>query len=154
MSNLPFPWWDKTITIYNRYVDPTTQRISWYRTVVKNCFWKAVNNTYVIGRSGISSAGITLDTKDIICRIPENKKFVEKREWKELSDKSSKFTLANGDIIILGEVTDVIDEYTKGQHSTDLLARYKEYDACLEIDTYVNNVQTGVDLAHYKVTGK
>ena len=154
VSNFPFAWWDKTITIYNKLVDPTTQRVSWYRTVVKNCFWKCVNNTYIIGRAGVSSTGIQLDTKDIVCRIPQDKRFVEKREWKALADKSNRFTLANGDIIVLGEVDDVIDEYVSGKHSTDLITKYKEFDACLQIETYVNNVQTGVGLAHYRIVGK
>lgn len=149
MSNLPFPWWDKTITIYNKVVDPTTQRISWYRTVVENCFWKYVNNTYTIRGSNV-----LLETKDIICRIPKDERYADKATWKELSDKSNSFTLANGDIIILGEVEDIIDEYTTGKRSTDIIAKYKEIDACLEIDTYVDNVRTGVDLEHYKVIGK
>ena len=154
MSNFPFPWWDKTITIYNKYVDPTTQRVSWYRTVVKNCFWKAQNLYVSIGRYGLSAQGIVTENKEIICRIPKNTHFLEKREWRELADKTTRFTLANGDIIILGQVDDIIDEYTPGMRSTDLVARYREYDACLEVDTYVNNVQTGVNLEHYRVTGK
>lgn len=149
MSNLPFPWWDKTITIYNKVVDPTTQRVSWYRTVVSDCFWKNVNDTYTI-----KASNILLETKSIICRIPEDERYADKATWKTLSDKSNRFTLANGDIIILGEVEDVIDEYTAGSRSTDLIAKYREVDACLEIDTYVDNVRTGVDLEHYKVIGK
>lgn len=154
MSDFPFAWWDKTITVYNKFVDPTTQHISWYRTTVENCFWKYVNNTYTVGNAGISARGLTLETKDVICRIPKDDRFVGKREWRELADKSNNFTLANGDIIILGEVEDVIDEYTAGQRSTDLIAKYKEDDTCLEVDTYVDNVQTGVGLEHYRVVGK
>lgn len=149
MSNLPFPWWDKTITIYNKFVDPTTQRITWYRTVIENCFWKYVNNTY-----HVKGSNMLFETKDVICRIPENDSFVFETEWRALSDKSEAFTLATGDIIVLGEVSDVIDEYTKGNRSTDLIAKYKEQRACLEIDTYVDNTQTGVDLGHYRVIGK
>ena len=149
MSNFPFAWWDKTITIFNKYVDPTTQRVSWYKTVVENCFWKYVNNTYTLKRDKI-----TLETKSVICRIPQDSRFVDKRTWKGLADKSDTFTLANGDIVVLGEVDDEIDEYVSGKRSTDLLTKYKEYDECFEIDTYVNNVQTGVGLEHYKVIGK
>lgn len=151
MSEFPFPWWDKTVTIYNKVVDPTTQRITWYKNTAENCFWKYVNNSYTIRGSMI-----TLDTKDVICRIPKTDKFVDKKTWRELSDEERKnyFTLANGDIIILGEVEDVIDEYTAGQRSTDLVAKYKEDDACIEIDTYVDNCQTGVGLYHYRVVGK
>ena len=151
MSEFPFPWWDKTVTIYNKVVDPTTQRITWYKNTAENCFWKYVNNSYTIRGSMI-----TLDTKDVICRIPKTDKFVDKKTWQELTDEERKnyFTLANGDIIILGEVEDVIDEYTAGQRSTDLVTKYKEYDACIEIDTYVDNCQTGVNLDHYRVVGK
>lgn len=151
MSEFSFPWWDKTVTIYNKVVDPTTQRITWYKNTAENCFWKYVNNSYTIRGSMI-----TLDTKDVICRIPKTDKFVDKKTWQELTDEERKdyFTLANGDIIILGEVEDVIDEYTAGQRSTDLVAKYKEYDACIEIDTYVDNCQTGVNLDHYRVVGK
>ena len=154
MSNFPFAWWDKTITIYNKLIDPTTQKVSWYRATVSNCFWKAVNNTYTIGGTGSTSAGVTLETKSIICRIPKSDTYVDKRTWKDLLDKSDTFTLGNGDIIVLGEVDDVIDEYTAGKRSTDLLKKYKEFDECLEIDTYVINVQTGVGLEHYRVVGK
>lgn len=154
MSNFPFPWWDKTITIYNKTVDPTTSRISWQRTVVNNCFWKAENIMFSMGRYGVSTIGVLTENKTIICRIPADSRFVDKRTWKELEDKTDYFTLANGDIIILGEVEDVIDEYTAGKRSTDLISKYKEYDECLEVDTYVDNVKTGVDLAHYRVVGK
>lgn len=151
MSDFPFPWWDKTVTIYNKVVDPTTQRITWYRNTAENCFWKYVNNSYTIRGSMI-----TLDTKDVICRIPKTDKFVDKKTWRELpeEERAEHFTFANGDIIILGEVEDVIDEYTAGQRSTDLVAKYKEDDACIEIDTYVDNCQTGVNLEHYRIVGK
>lgn len=154
MSNFPFPWWDKTITIYNKYVDPTNQRTSWYRTVVKNCFWKAQNLMFSMGRYGVSTIGVLTENKTIICRIPKQNNYVSKRVWDETDDKSSYFTLANEDIIVLGEVEDEIDEYTPGQRANDLIAKYKKYDECLTIDIYVDNVQTGVDLLHYRVTGK
>ena len=109
---------------------------------------------FSMGRYGVSTIGVLTENKTIICRIPADSRFVDKRTWKELEDKTDYFTLANGDIIILGEVEDVIDEYTAGKRSTDLISKYKGYDECLEVDTYVNNVQTGVDLAHYRVVGK
>lgn len=154
MNNFPFPWWDKTITIYNKLIDPTTQRISWYKTTVENCFWKAQNILFSMGRYGVSTLGVVTENKEIICRIPKDDRFVDKRVWKDLDDRENHFTLANGDIIVLGEVDDVIDEYTPGQRSTDLITKYREFDECLEIDTYVNNVQTGVNLQHYRVVGK
>ena len=154
MSNLPFPWWDKTITIYNKYVDPETQRVTWYKTVVNNCFWKSINELYNMGRYGMSAVGIQFEVKNIICRIPEDDRYINKREWNTLEDKADYFTLANNDIIVLGEVEDTIDEYTEGQRSNDLLTKYKAYDECMQIEQYVDNVRTGVNLRHYRVSGK
>lgn len=154
MSNFPFAWWDKTVTIYNKDIDPTTQQVSWYRTVIKNCFWKYVNTLYNMGRYGMSTVGVQLEVKNVVCRIPKDKRFVDKRTWNSLTNKSDHFTLANGDIIVLGEVDDEIDEYTEGKRSNDLLTKYKAYDECIEIESYVNNVQTGVGLEHYRVVGK
>lgn len=154
MSDVPFPWWDKTVTIYNKYVDPTNQRTSWFRTVVHNCFWKAENIMFSMGRYGVSTIGVLTENKTIICRIPQSENYVGKREWKELEDKSGKFTLADGDIIVLGEVSDTIDDYTPGHRHTDLISKYKEYDECLEIANYVDNVHEGVNLKHYRIVGK
>lgn len=154
MNNVPFPWWDKTVTIYNKFIDPDTQRVTWYRNVVENCFWKASNDIYNMGRFGMSTVGIQLETKAITCRIPQDSRYVNKRTWKELENRAEYFTLANGDIIILGEVEDEIDEYVDGHRSTDIIAKYKEYDECLEIERYVDNVREGVSLEHYKAIGK
>lgn len=156
MSDLPFAWWDKTVTIYNKFVDPTTQKISWYRNTAENCFWKCSNVLFNMGRYGVSTLGVRIEDKEIICRIPKDDRYIDKRTWKELSDTERKdyFTFGNGDIIVLGEVADEIDEYVSGKRSTDLVAKYKEYDECLEISTYTINVYTGVTLEHYKITGK
>ena len=156
MSNFPFTWWDKTITIYNKLIDPTTQKTSWYRNTCENFFWKNINTTYVIGASGMSTKGVVLETKNIICRIPKDDRYVDKRAWKELSDNDRKdyFTFGNGDIIILGEVNDEIDEYTSGKRSNDIVKKYKEFDECLEIDSYTINVHNGIGLEHYKIVGK
>lgn len=152
MNNYP-RWWDKTITLYNKYINPTTQRVSWYRTVIQNCFWKYVNETYYVGTRGISTSGIKLETKNVICRIPKDDRFVDKAEWKDVYDTNEHFTLGNGDIIILGEVDDVIDEYVAGQRSSDIVAKYKELQGCIEIDTYVVNTGTGVGMEHYRIIG-
>ena len=154
MSDVPFPWWDKTVTIYNKYVDPTNQRTSWFRTVVHNCFWKAENIVFSMGRYGVSTIGVLTENKTIICRIPQSENYVGKSGWKELEDKSGKFTLADGDIIVLGEVSDTIDDYTPGLRHTDLISKYKAYDECLEIANYVDNVHEGVNLKHYRIVGK
>ena len=154
MSSIGFPYWDSTVTIYNKYVDPTTQKVTWYRCVAENCFWKDVNETYYVGTRGISTTGVKLETKEVVCRIPEDDRYFDRGAWNALDDKTDTFTLSQGDIIVLGEVEDVIDDYTSGQRSTDLITKYKALQSCLEVDTFVNNVRNGIGLRHYRVVGK
>jgi len=144
-----FPWWDSTLTIYNRYEDAQTHVISWFATVVSDCFWKATGNE-------ISINNIALDTNTLLARIPKRADFMERYLWVELPNdsKASYFTLGVGDIIIKGEVTDTINEYVAGYRSSDLIEKYKSSPGCMIIDRYSNNTGTGRCQQHYLVMGK
>ena len=147
MNSYPV-WWDKSLTIYNRYEDPLTQVVTWYKNVVSNCFWKYIGNKVTVG-------DVVLETNDIICRIPKNEKFKEKYEWDKLPNDimSNYFTLGQGDIIVRGEVSDIINEYIAGKRSTDLLAKYKALQGCMEIQEIAVNVGIGRCSEHYFVKG-
>ena len=150
MSKPGYPlWWEHTVTIYNKYTDPTTNVISWFRTVVTDCFWKLVGAEVRVGDT-------LLDSKSIICRIPKDPTFIEKQEWIALTteQKASYFTLAQGDIIVKGECDFVIDEYDKGKRSSDLLGLYSQYQACMEITEWSNNTGAGRNNEHYLARGK
>lgn len=139
-------WWDKGITVFNKYKDPTTAVVTWFATKLSGCFWKDVGTTMAVGNAIVMSS-------DIICRIPEQANYLSPFDWYELQDKSGSFTLKQGDIIVLGECNDTIDEYTKGQRSTDLLTKYHEIDSCMEIKKVAVDTMTGMILPHYRVTG-
>lgn len=147
MNNYP-SWWDTTVTIYNRYEDPQTNIVSWFRTVVHNAFWKYSGNKITVGNT-------VLETKDIICRLRKDDAFLEKHQWLALpNDKMSEyFTLAEGDIIVKGEVSDTIDEYVSGKRSSDLKKKYKALQGCLEIQVWANNTGGGRGNEHYYVKG-
>lgn len=147
MSNYPV-WWETTITIYNRYEDPLTQLVTWYRTTVNNCFWKYIGEKVVIGET-------VLETNSIICRIPRDDKFLEKYQWDALpnDEMGDYFTLGQGDIIVQGEVDDIINEYVSGHRSTDLLAKYKALQGCMEVQKVTINVGAGRCNEHYHVRG-
>lgn len=150
MSKRGFPiWWENTITIYNKFVDAQTQIVTWYRHVVTDCFWQLSGTTVKIG-------DVTLDSKSILCRIPKDLTFLEKQDWIALpnDEKENYFTLAQGDIIVKGVCVEEIDEYTSNHRSTDLLGKYREYQACMEITEFSNNTGLGRNNEHYLTRGK
>ncbi len=142
------PWWETTLTIYNKYEDKQTNVVTWYKTVVNKCFWKYTGNKVLVGDT-------LLETNTTICRIPFDDRFLEKYEWEHLPNDQmgNYFTLGQSDIIVKGEVSDIIDEYTKGHRSTDLLAKYKELQGCIEVDHFSINTGTARCSEHYLVTG-
>lgn len=147
MNNYP-SWWNTTITVYNKYTDPQTQLVRWYRHKIDGAFWKYSGNKVVVGST-------VLETKDIICRIRKDDAFKEKHEWINIpnDEMSQYFTLAQGDIIVKGEVDDEINEYTSSTRSTDLKKKYKSLQGCLEIQEWANNTGGGRGNEHYYVKG-
>lgn len=147
MSNFPI-WWNSTITLYNRYEDPITQLVTWQRTVLTGCFWK-VNVMTVYDSSSINRAY----TNSIICRIPKNSDYYSPYEWKRLDgmNRSLGFTLQTGDIVINGEVEDDVNEYVKGQRSSDLVEKYKDLGV-IRIETVADNSDEARNLPHYVVS--
>lgn len=150
MSKPGFPiWWDTTVTIYNKFTDNQTSVVRWYKHTATDCFWKLSGSELRVGET-------VLDSKAIVCRIPKDDRFLEKQEWitKPNDEMANYFTLAQGDIIVKGECDFVIDEYTKGHRSTDLLGKYREYQACMEITEFSNNTGIGRNEEHYLARGK
>ena len=142
-------WWNTTVTIYNKFTDPQTNIVRWYRHVVHNAFWRDEGNEITIGN-------VVLKTDDIICRIRKDDAFLEKHLWikKPNDEMQNYFTLGAGDIIVKGEVDDEIDEYTAGMRSTDLKKKYKDLQGCMEIRIWANNTGGGRGNEHYYTSGK
>lgn len=142
-------WWNTTITIYNKFEDPQTQVVRWFRHVVHDAFWKDTGNKITIGN-------VTIDTNNIICRIREDDAFLEKARWLEIpnDEMGNYFTLGVGDIIVKGEVDDEIDEYTSGHRATDLTKKYKQTQSCMEIQQWSDNTGGGRGNQHYYASGK
>ena len=147
MNSYPV-WWDTKLTIYNKYEDPQTHITTWFSNVVENSFWKYIGEKINIGNT-------VLETNNTICRIRKDDRFLEKHEWIALpNDKMAEhFTLSPGDMIVKGEVDDVINEYVNGQRSSDLLKKYKALQGCIVIDEVAINVGEGRCNEHYYVRG-
>lgn len=141
-------WWETTLTIYNKYEDPITNLITWYRTVVEGAFWKYVGDKVTINDT-------VLETKNIVARIRKDPRFLPHHEWIALPNDvmSDYFTLSEGDIIVKDAVDDVINEYQSGHRSSDLLGKYKKLQGCMSIETLAINVGAGRCDEHYRVKG-
>lgn len=141
-------WWNTSITIYNRVEDAQTNVISWYKHTVDGAFWKYVKDKMTVGET-------VLETNKIICRIRKDEAYMDKSEWLALPNdkKAGFFTLGQKDIIVKGAVEDEIDEYVKGHRSTDIIAKYKALQGCMEIDTVSDNTGGGRGQEHYLAEG-
>ena len=154
MSNHYPSWWDTTITIYNKYQDPLTSVVTWYRFIVSGCFWQETGDKITL-RNRNSNSSTVLDTANIICRIPIQDAYLPKHLWiaKANDDMSNYFTLGVEDIIVKGEVEDTINEYQSGSRSSDLLKKYKALQGCLQIERFSDNTGGGRGNEHYYVRG-
>lgn len=136
-------WWNKTVTVYNRFED-TDGLVTWYRTSLPGCFVKTVPAFSVSGDTGTEKPQTTV-------RIRRSEHYVSPAEW--LTDESKRkagFTIQNGDIVVIGNVSDDIDEYESGKRSDDLLNKYKSV-GCITVNSFsINDFGT---LAHYKAVG-
>jgi hypothetical protein len=148
MNNVYPPWWETTLTVYNKFEDTQTQVVKWYRTVIDNCFWKYTGNKVNVGN-------IVLETNDIICRIPKKDNFLPKHKWIKVPNDEmyNYFTLGQGDIIVCGEVDDEINEYKSGTRSTDLVQKYKALQGCMTVKETLINIGSGRCDEHYYVKG-
>ena len=149
MNNAIYPeWWNTTITIFNKFTDPHTQVVHWYKTVVEGAFWKYIGDKIAIGKT-------VLETNNIICRIRKDDRFLEQYQWlqKPNDQMGNYFTLGKGDIIIKGEVDDNISEYQAGHRSNDIIAKYKDLQGCMSIERVAINVGAGRCDEHYYVKG-
>lgn len=147
MSNYPL-WWDTTVTIFNKFTDPHTKVVRWYKTVVTGVFWKYIGNKVNVGNT-------VLETNNSICRIRKDSRFLPYYEWINVTndEMGNYFTLGKGDIIVKGEVDDDIDEYRTGYRSNDLITKYKQLQGCMSIDEIAINTGAGRCNEHYLVRG-
>lgn len=147
MNNYP-EWWDDTVTLYNKYIEPKTKQVTWYRHVIENCFYKHTLEKVTVGKT-------TIDANSSICRIRVSDDFIDKKSWMELDDneRQNLFTLSAGDIIVADETDFEIDEYTQGQRSSDLIKENKEWPGCFTVETVNINVGGGRGNEHYHARG-
>ena len=148
MINTYPKWWDTTVTIYNKFVDPQTHVITWYRHVLENCFWKYTGDKITVGET-------VLETNNTICRIPKHEEYLDRYQWESLTNDNmaNYFTIGIGDIVVKEEVSDIINEYTSGHRSSDIVAKYKKLQGCIIIESFSINIGEYRGNEHYLIKG-
>lgn len=134
-------WWNKDITLYNRY-EGKDGTVKWYKSIISGCFVKNIPSYKV--SSGKGAAG-----SQNIVRIRKSDKYMPPEEWTEAQYRELSFTLNGGDIVIVGNVSDIIDEYHKGNRSSDILQKYSTRSFVVG-SVSVNDFGS---LAHYMISG-
>lgn len=142
-------WWDSTITLYNKYTDPLTNNVRYFRHVIDGCFWDNTQDINISDKAQISS-------NEVICRIRKDDRYKKRMEWEQLpnDEMGSYFTLGKDDILILGAVDDVIDENASKHRANDLIAKYKNTLDCIRVKRFSDNTGAGRVMPHYYLTGE
>jgi len=102
---------DKTITIYNKWYDPSTKKTLWPKTVIRNASWAGCQRV-TTGEGLTSNDGYSVR----IQRRSMPTGFLLRDEFVALQDPDGHWTTQNGDVVVLGEGPDVaggITEITK-----------------------------------------
>jgi len=115
-----------SITLYNRVEGPSgTGRYE--RTVLKDVFWADVKQKNVL-KSGLTSA----DSVYIQVNYESLKGYTPPKEYYSLADKTGRFTFNAQDLIVKGEISDIMTGNSNQALST-FMKQLKEYDNCVTI---------------------
>ena len=121
--------WNETITLYNRYQTLVSGKTTtkWNRTVLSDCFFGHQKNQTVDGLTIVSN-------NTFIVRIPANSAYLSPEEYYALGGRMGTFTINKGDIIVRGNVLDVLADNDSG---SALLTKY--FGRAFKVNRAVDN---------------
>lgn len=129
------------LTIYNKYVDPTTRTEVYQRSSLGQVMWENRKGSNVIASGGKISA----DQARIFIPFSIGADYVGPKAWQALSDKTENWTIQIGDIVVKGEV---LDEIETGFAISNLKAKYDDVLVVSSVDVMDFG---SVDLQHWQV---
>jgi hypothetical protein len=140
------PFGDEAVTLYNRREtkDEATGRtaVSWIRTALTKCSWARR-----IERVRDGTAYVLAES--IVCRIPESNAYRAPEVWDALTSTTGLFTLAPGDIIVRGTVTDTIGPALT---SAALVDKHRR-GGVMTVASATDNTRPGCLTGHYLARG-
>lgn len=131
------------LTIYNKYIDSSTRSEKYQRTVIRSITWESSKAV-----SAMQAGRLATNSADIYIPRARGENHLDPIAWTALVSKVGKWTLAEGDFVVKGEVA---DEITTGFTTTNLM---KKYDNVLVI-TSVDLMDRGsANIQHWQVGAK
>lgn len=133
------------VTLYNGYYDPDTKTQKYQRKVIPAAMWE--DRKY----SRVQQSGGRLADYTAMVYIPfsSNKStYLKLKVWLALADKSSNWTIGEGDLFVKGEVA---DELSSAFTPSDLRKKYDDVLAAVDVYTYDMGSYA---LQHWKVGAK
>lgn len=132
------------LTIYNKYVDPTTRTEKYQRALIVGVNWQAAKAVFQ-GAAGMVRSDVATIFIPILRGATTYKLPIA---WQALTTKTGYWTIQAGDIVVRGMVSDEItDLFTV----TNLRAKY---DNCLVITSVDANDQGSPSVQHWRVGAK
>ena len=113
------------ITIYNKAIESRAE--VYYRAVIRNVGWQATKAI-----AGIHSGQLASNVATIFIPFGGNTEYLAPKAWQALIDKSTNWTLQEGDVVVRGEVA---DEISGAFTVTSLKAKYDDVVTITSVDT-------------------
>jgi hypothetical protein len=134
------------VTIYNRYIDPSTRGEKYQRSVISAAFWSNNKAAHVIASGGLQN----VDAATIFIPLSVCKNYLDWTVWRDLSSKRGKWTLHPGDIVVSGSDPDVIGSGSGEVSASDLRRKYDVH--ALVVTTIDGKDDVGsTAMRHFKV---
>ncbi len=129
------------ITVYNKYIDPSTRTAKYQRTVVYEVTWENRKAANVIASGLIAADSVAI----FIPMARGSGSYKAPAAWQALSSKTGAWTLQVEDFIVRGVVT---DEIGTGFSVSDLKAKY---DSVVSIKSVDLMDQGSLAMRHWQV---
>lgn len=112
------------ITIYNKYIVDRAE--TWQRSVIRDANWQDTKSVM-----GTKQGLLASNRATIFIPMVDNTEYLAPKAWVALTDKSSNWTLCEGDVVVKGEVA---DEITGAFTMKSLYAKYDNVAQITSID--------------------
>lgn len=144
-----------SITLYNKYIDKSTQKVMYKKTIIKKANWQGQPIVATIS-SAESAKGVVGMTSSINVFIPfindfSNKTYIAPKEWSYLADadRDKYFTFQELDYMVKGEC-DIADNTTL----VNIPNLIKAKDNVITIMSVIPNDNGSPRMCHWQIGGK